>query len=238
MRFTFTFNGISNHEMGVIVSQRPPLKTPQQKMKFYNVDGTYGSISRFMGFEPISNQMEIIVESQDYLDTVKGWLTGVGKFTRSDRPNMYQEIHIIDVLEFERLPHSTIYTGTLTYVSYYPIWRIKDEIGNLVPKANHGTSWNYAYTLENKGTIETQPIIDLSALPPMQIKVGDGTVQVHQTYPTLIVNTLTGEVMTNEGRNDSVVTWFGDITLKHGDTMVYCDNDISSVKFIEPSSFI
>lgn len=234
----FTFKGISNKEMGVIVSVRPPIKSPQSRMQFYNIDGTYGSTSTFLGFEPVSYQMEVIVEAEDYLDSVKGWLTGEGKFTRDDRPGLYQTVHMIDVHEFEQVPNTSIFTGIILYTSYNPIWKVEGEVGVLTEITGHETSWGRAWEIENKGTLPTTPTLQIVNTTKGQIKVGNGVLHINKYIEEATVNVLTGKVIV-EGEEDSrAITWEGDIVLGPGKTRIYADRDVSNITILEPSTFV
>lgn len=233
----FTFKGISNEEMGVIVSKRPPLKTPQQRMHFYNVDGTYGSTSQFQGYEPIENSMEIIVESEDFVDKVKGWLTGRGKFTRSDRPNMSQDIWFLDVMEFTKLPNTDVFTGVLKWYSFYPIWSLEEGEVSLTP-ISHSTSWNFAYKIINKGTTTTYPILIYRDAQKGDIKIGHYTIKIEETASVLEINTYSGEIYKDGNRDDWIVEFGGTIRLEPGETVIYSDKNLSTFKIINPSSYL
>lgn len=89
MAQTFTFNGTASTSYDIIVKKLPPIMTPARDIESLKVDGRNGNLHiDYETYNSYNTTMEIIVETLSQLDTIKGWLTGIGTITFSDRPNL------------------------------------------------------------------------------------------------------------------------------------------------------
>lgn len=123
----FIFKGIKSTEMGVTVLTQPPIKSPESRTWDSFIDNKDGADSLFLGYKPIELTMEIAVEGKENLDKVLGWLDGEGQLIRSDFPDRYRNVHIVEGIELNMI-HPELWQGSFTYLVVDPYWyKVGDE---------------------------------------------------------------------------------------------------------------
>lgn len=154
----FIFKGIKSTEMGVTVLTQPPIKSPESRTWNSFIDNKDGADSLFLGYKPIELSMEIAVEGKENLDKVLGWLDGEGQLIRSDFPDRYRNVHIVEGIELNMI-NPELWQGSLTYLVVDPYWyKVGDEwaeVGgeNLTPRG-----WDSYRPAWAEGDLEKAPV--------------------------------------------------------------------------------
>ena len=170
--FWIKFKGKDSREMGVTILRRPNIISPHSVVTFVPIDGRDTPLVHELGTTSYEITLEIAVEHIDLIDEVQGWIQGEGEFVRSDLPNRYQNVRVINGISFTRLVEN-LYTASVTLVTYEPYFYPLEEQTALV-----GTSTE----LTNEGNYKSFPeitIIRASGTSSTLIEYNNNQIRYH-----------------------------------------------------------
>lgn len=117
----FTFKGIPSYQLGITVTKRPTFTVAAQQLSTYDTPGIDGLLVENEGKHSIVIQFDIAIDNMDKFDDINEWLTGSGRFTRSDYPDRYMNVEVQSGL-FNQYLGGTTYQTPISFYAYDPYW--------------------------------------------------------------------------------------------------------------------
>lgn len=117
MRNIMTFNGINNKTMGVYVTQRPPMITPEERGEAVTVPGRDGTlwISEH-ALEEITITVEIWVSPDADISAVRKWLSGSGELSFGKSPEWCYRARIKAGVTYAPLNFEAGYNAAIPFI--------------------------------------------------------------------------------------------------------------------------
>lgn len=145
--------------MGITVTKRPTFTVAAQQLSTYDTPGLDGILVENEGKHSIVIQMDIVIDNMDMFDDINEWLSGKGRFTRSDYPDRYMDVEVQSGL-FNQFVGSTYYQTPISFYAYDPYWyptenvdRADYELDEWLPVTNE---------IVNNGTTASKPILRIT----------------------------------------------------------------------------
>lgn len=108
----FTYNGIKSSDMGVILCVTPPITRASKRYNQIYVDGKDGCEVDELGYSAYEKKLQIGINKGADLDEIMDWLTGEGKLTIWNEPDVYYEVKILQQIDYTRALR--FHTATVT----------------------------------------------------------------------------------------------------------------------------
>lgn len=153
----FIFNGTSSATYDIIVKKMPPITAPKRSIETISVDGRSGTLHIDNGtYEAYNITIECIITDLSKLNTIKGWLTGIGTIEFSNNLNVVYDCVVKNQIDFSK--YLTVLREFPLQLELQPIG--KDKTETTVTKTTSPTTFTVGGTicvspkLEIKGTGE------------------------------------------------------------------------------------
>lgn len=154
---SFTFNNKDSYkEYGILITTRPTIPSPKRRVAFVNIPGRNSNI-KFdeETYEDINIVVECTVKDKinlsDKLDEIKGWLLSAGEceLIFSFQNNRKYIAQVVNAIDFK-----PIYGVLGVFPILFSCRPFKYDVEN-----NVITIQNSGSTIDNIGTVESEPII-------------------------------------------------------------------------------
>lgn len=192
MAQTFTFNGTASTTYDIIVKKLPSITTPERDIESLKVDGRNGNLhidnETYNSYEAT---MEIIVNTLSQLDTIKGWLTGIGTITFSDRPDIQYTAVIKNQISYDMYAYNS---------KIVPIQLELSPIGYSTTETTvTKTTSPAAFTVT--GTFEVKPTLEIKGTGAVAITLNGDTFNLTSCNGTAYIVDCDLQNVTKSGNN-------------------------------------
>lgn len=164
----FIWKTYDSRNMGIVVNDYPPRKTPKSRVKEVIVPGLSGSLTVLEGTEVYENivlPFQCTVQPGTDIETVSEWLTGSSTLVIGDCPTRSIRARIDAEIAFERLVRGLLYRGfTIPFVCQ-PGRYIYPEPADITLSTN-------PQTLVSTATLDSMPLITLTGTGTCTLTVG------------------------------------------------------------------
>lgn len=218
----FIFKGKSSEEFnGIVVNSLPPISKPSKRVSKTEIEGRDGDIIEFLGYESYDKSIEITILEETDVDKLIDWLNGSGKLILSNEPTKYYNAEVIEQIDFSRLVK---YEPIEIKFHVQPFKYLVDEV-----KVEAEISTQTSLSVENKGYIDSKPIITLYGTGTVEIYINNSytfTVNIDDesvTIDSIQEDAYKGTMLKNRQMNgefdkirlqpgENLITWIGDLT--------------------------
>lgn len=149
------FNGKDSRDIkGLLISELPPIRKPNMRVKETVIDGVDGSIIEELGYESYDRTVTIGLKIGADVDKITDFFTGNGNVVFSNEPDKYYIGTIIKNIDYERL---------LRYRVAKVTFRVQPFKYNRVEVPREATAERTSMIIENLGNHTAKPIITIKA---------------------------------------------------------------------------
>ena len=139
---------------GLLISELPPIRKPNMRVKETVIDGVDGSIIEELGYESYDRTVIIGLKIGADVDKISEFFTGSGKVVFSNEPDKYYIATVVKSIDYERL---------LRYKVAKVTFRVQPFKYNRVEVAREATSDRTSMIVENIGNHTAKPVITIRA---------------------------------------------------------------------------
>ena len=137
---------------GLLISELPPIRKPNMRVRETVIDGVDGSIIEELGYESYDRTVIIVLKIGADVDKISEFFTGSGKVVFSNEPDKYYIATVTKSIDYERL---------LRYKVAKVTFRVQPFKYNRVEVAREATSDRTSMIVENIGNHTAKPIITI-----------------------------------------------------------------------------
>lgn len=221
---SFNFAGKNSYtDFGIVISKRPTLPSPKRRVTYINIPGKNSS-ARYD--EKTYDDITILVECGlrkdvdliERLDEIKGWLFNAGE---RDLVFSFQE----DKKFIAQVVNNIDFTLIYKYISSFPIvfncrpfkYSNKNQILTLTETVS---------TINNIGTLESEPIITVTGTGDITFNINDQPILLYDISPKIIINSEIKDCYDDEMNNlnpkmagefpvfksgENIISWLGNV---------------------------
>ena len=139
---------------GLLISELPPIRKPNMRVKETVIDGVDGSIIEELGYESYDRTVVIGLKIGADVDKISEFFTGSGKVVFSNEPDKYYIATVVKSIDYERL---------LRYKVAKVTFRVQPFKYARVELPRDATSDRTSIVVENLGNHTSKPIITIKA---------------------------------------------------------------------------
>ena len=106
MRDWFEWNGVRSTDLGIRVTELPPITLPAERVSFVNVPGRAGSLTVLENedvYDDLLLTATCVVQNTEQLDEIAAYLKGSGKVSFANREEGYYFARIVNQIPFEKI---------------------------------------------------------------------------------------------------------------------------------------
>lgn len=137
---------------GLLISELPPIRKPNMRVKETVIDGVDGSIIEELGYESYDRTVVIGLKIGADVDKISEFFTGSGKVVFSNEPDKYYIATVVKSIDYERL---------LRYKVAKVTFRVQPFKYARVEVPREATSDRTSIVVENLGNHTSKPIITI-----------------------------------------------------------------------------
>lgn len=164
----FIFNNFDSRQYPeLIVNELPPITKPEMRYEITYLDGVDGGIVETKGYAQYDKSMQISLKDISRIDEIVTALTGAGTIEFSNEPNKLYNVGFYGRIDYNRL--GRFRQATVTMLAQ-PYKYLKNDPEYVCVSLTQKT-----FEVYNNGSVESLPLIDLSAAATLQI--GDNQIQ-------------------------------------------------------------
>jgi predicted phage tail component-like protein len=167
MNYIIWNNKDSRDIKGLLISELPPIRKPNMRVKETVIDGVDGSIIEELGYESYDRTVVIGLKIGADVDKISEFFTGSGKVVFSNEPDKYYIATIIKNIDYERL---------LRYKVAKVTFRVQPFKYNRVELPREATAERTSMIIENLGNHTAKPIITIKAKFWVELSVNEEVV--------------------------------------------------------------
>ena len=167
MNYIIWNNKDSRDIKGLLISELPPIRRPNMRVKETVIDGVDGSLIEELGYESYDKTVMIGLKIGADVDKVAEFFSGSGEVVFSNEPDKYYKARIINGIDFERL---------LRYKVAKVTFRVQPFKYNRVEVAREATSERTSMIIENLGNYTAKPIITITGTGTIELSVNGNMV--------------------------------------------------------------
>ena len=159
---------------GLLISELPPIRKPNMRVKETVIDGVDGSIIEELGYESYDRTVIIGLKIGADVDKISEFFTGSGKVVFSNEPDKYYIATVIKSIDYERL---------LRYKVAKVTFRVQPFKYDSVEVPRQATSDRTSMIVENIGNHTAKPIIAIQGSGKVYLTL-NGNAVCDYTFPS------------------------------------------------------
>ena len=158
---------------GLLISELPPIRKPNMRVKETVIDGVDGSIIEELGYESYDRTVIIGLKIGADVDKISEFFTGSGKVVFSNEPDKYYIATVVKSIDYERL---------LRYKVAKVTFRVQPFKYARVELPREATNDRTSIVVENLGNHTAKPIITIKAKFWVELFLNGGEDPVFEYY--------------------------------------------------------
>ena len=179
----FLWNGKKCTELGIHVSEHPPITIPAERSKFTNVPGRSGSLT-MLEDEDVYDDMLLTctcwIENTNRLDEIAAWLRGSGTVTFANRQGGFYYARIVNQIPFEKILRGKPNRTFAVVFRCQPFFHLE---------ANDITITNSGAFVANPGKIASEPVVRVALTGDAEITIGGQLFELSGVTGTVTIDT-------------------------------------------------
>ena len=179
----FLWNGRKCTELGIHVSEHPPITIPAERSTFTNVPGRSGSLT-MLEDEDVYDDMLLTctcwIENTNRLDEIAAWLRGSGAVTFANRQGGFYYARIVNQIPFEKILRGKPNRTFAVVFRCQPFFQLE---------ANDITITKSGAFVANPGRIASEPVIRVTLSGDAEITIGGYLFELTGVTGTVTIDT-------------------------------------------------
>lgn len=216
----FLWKGQKCTELGIHVSEQPPITIPSERATFTNVPGRSGSLTTLEGddvYDDLLLTATCFISDPSRIPEIVAWLRGSGTVTFANRQGGFYHARIVNQISFEKILRGNPHRSFAVNFRCKPFW-----YADAVQPITLTTSGTF---ITNPSSVFSEPVITVYGSGEVTLMVGmtitelevSGSITLNtplmETYvgATSMNNAMSGDFPTLlPGQN--AVSWMGSVT--------------------------
>lgn len=216
----FLWKGQKCTELGIHVSEQPPITIPSERATFTNVPGRSGSLTTLEGddvYDDLLLTATCFISDPSRIPEIVAWLRGSGTVTFANRQGGFYHARIVNQISFEKILSGNPHRSFAVNFRCKPFW-----YADAVQPITLTTSGTF---ITNPSSVFSEPVITVYGSGEVTLMVGMTITELEVsgsiTLNTPLMETYVGATSMNNamygdfptllpGRN--AVSWTGSVT--------------------------
>jgi len=220
----FEWNGVKCTDLGIHVSEHPPITVPEPRITFTEVPGRPGSLTTVEDidvYEDMVLPVTCFIENTARINEIAGYLKGAGKVVFANRRDGFYYARIVNQIPFEQIlrgrPNRTFTVNfrckPFLYLHDSSPFTLTDSIG----------------VIANPGTVYSEPIITVNGTGDVTIMINGEILELTDLSGSITMDSELREAYSgNESANSHMDGEF--IRLLAGNNAYSWDGDVTSIQ--------
>lgn len=153
----FKWNGVKSTDLGIYVSEHPPITYPNERAEYINVPGRSGSLAMLEGeevYDDLTLSAQCSMRDASRINEIGAWLRGSGTVEFGNRTGGYFKARIANQVPFAQIMRGKKNLQFAVSFRCKPFWYSNDDTA--VVLASNGT-------ISNPGNAACEPRITVTA---------------------------------------------------------------------------
>ncbi len=220
MRDWFEWNGVRSTDLGIRVTELPPITLPAERVSFVNVPGRAGSLTVLENedvYDDLLLTATCVVQNTEQLDEIAAYLKGSGKVSFANREEGYYFARIVNQIPFEKILRGNPHRQFAVTFRCKPFFYLDDSPTYTLTKMTF---------LTNPGAVRAEPVITVYGSGDITLMVGMTIVELTGVNGSITLDTprmeaYCGNVSANMkvsgeypmlGTGATAVSWSGNVS--------------------------
>lgn len=163
----FLWKGQKCTELGIHVSEQPPITIPSERATFTNVPGRSGSLTTLEGddvYDDLLLTATCFISAPSRIPEITAWLRGSGTVTFANRQGGFYHARIVNQISFEKILRGNPHRSFAVNFRCKPFWYAND-----VQPITLTTSGTF---ITNPGSVFSEPVITVYGSGEVTLMVG------------------------------------------------------------------
>lgn len=216
----FIWNGVKCTDLGIHVSEQPPVTLPEERVTFTDIPGRNGSLTQVEGdevYKDITLTATCFITDTSRIGEIGAYLKGAGTVTFANRPGGFYYARITNQIPFEKVLRGRPNCTFEVNFRCKPFWHMSavEEV----------TITASSYVLVNPGNVHSEPVITVYGSGDITLMVNDTTIELEGVEDCITIDstiqeaykddTLMNERMSGEfpllKAGNNLISWTGDV---------------------------
>ena len=166
MRDWFEWNGVRSTDLGIRVTELPPITLPAERVSFVDVPGRAGSLAVAEDedvYEDLLLTATCVVQNMERLDEVAAYLKGSGRVSFANREEVFYYARIVNQIPFETILRGNPHRRFAVNFRCKPFFYLDDSPTYTLTKMTF---------LTNPGAVRAEPVITIYGSGDITLMVG------------------------------------------------------------------
>ena len=220
MRDWIEWNGVRSTDLGIRVTELPPITLPAERVSFVNVPGRAGSLTVLENedvYDDLLLTATCVVQNTEQLDEIAAYLKGSGKVSFANREEGYYFARIVNQIPFEKILRGNPHRQFAVTFRCKPFFYLDDSPTYTLTKMTF---------LTNPGAVRAEPVITVYGSGDITLMVGMTIVELTGVNGSITLDTprmeaYCGNVSANMkvsgeypmlGTGATAVSWSGNVS--------------------------
>ena len=220
MRDWFEWNGVRSTDLGIRVTELPPITLPAERVSFVNVPGRAGSLTVLENedvYDDLLLTATCVVQNTEQLDEIAAYLKGSGKVSFANREEGYYFARIVNQIPFEKILRGNPHRQFAVTFRCKPFFYLDDSPTYTLTKMTF---------LTNPGAVRAEPVITVYGSGDITLMVGMTIVELTGVNGSITLDTprmeaYSGNVSANMkvsgeypmlGAGATAISWSGNVS--------------------------
>lgn len=216
----FLWKGQKCTELGIHVSEQPPITIPSERATFTNVPGRSGSLTTLEGddvYDDLLLTATCFISDPSRIPEIAAWLRGSGTVTFANRQGGFYHARIVNQISFEKILRGNPHRSFAVNFRCKPFWYAND-----VQPITLTTSGTF---VTNPGSVFSEPVITVYGSGEVTLMVGMTITELEVsgsiTLDTPLMEAYSGSTSMNNAMygdfptllpGQNAVSWTGNVT--------------------------
>lgn len=220
MRDWFEWNGVRSTDLGIRVTELPPITLPAERVSFVDVPGRAGSLAVAEDedvYEDLLLTATCVVQNMERLDEVAAYLKGSGRVSFANREGGFYYARIVNQIPFETILRGNPHRRFAVNFRCKPFFYLDDSPTYTLTKMTF---------LTNPGAVRAEPVITVYGSGDITLIVGMTIVELTGVNGSITLDTprmeaYSGNVSANMkvsgeypmlGAGATAISWSGNVS--------------------------
>ena len=220
MRDWFEWNGVRSTDLGIRVTELPPITLPAERVSFVDVPGRAGSLAVAEDedvYEDLLLTATCVVQNMERLDEVAAYLKGSGRVSFANREGGFYYARIVNQIPFETILRGNPHRRFAVNFRCKPFFYLDDSPTYTLTKMTF---------LTNPGAVRAEPVITVYGSGDITLMVGMTIVELTGVNGSITLDTprmeaYSGNVSANMkvsgeypmlGAGATAISWSGNVS--------------------------
>ena len=184
----FDFAGVRSTDLGVYVTEYPPITLPEERADFKPVPGKSGSLTITEGdavYDDIVLGVNCIVRDVTQIDAIAAWLRGSGALVLGNMPTRYYSARAVNQIELAKVMRGHAHR------TFAATFRCK-PYRYLYPATSPITITTSPGSVTNSGNVDAEPLIVVTGSGDITLTIGAKTLTITGLASAITIDVAAG----------------------------------------------